>query len=135
MIIDEELEDDVEEIEPIEIEEDGSRVIEIVKPNSITLYGHINTVRRGIAYLTLKNSTGQESFAECKKAILRMFGIGINDTFEVIISKPDGIVTVFIQSSKKSQQLLDWQFMYETVEQVLSDNKMTGNTEEKRYGN
>jgi hypothetical protein len=134
MIIDEELEDDAEEIEPIEIEEDGSRVIEIAKPNSITLYGHINTVRRGIAYLTLKNSTGQESFAECKKAILRMFGIGINDTFEVIISKPDGIVTVFIQSPKKSQQLFDWHFMDETIDQALSDNKMADVIEEKQYG-
>jgi hypothetical protein len=132
-MIDEELEED-EEVEQAEIEEDGSRIVEIVKPKAIILYGHINIARKGIAYLTLKNSIGQESFAECNKNILRILGIGIKDAFEIIISKPDGVITVFIQSPKKSQQLFDWRFMRETVEQALSDNKMA-DIEEKRHGN
>ena len=55
------------------------------KPMEIVLHGHINTIRRGIAYVTLKDEWGHESFAECKLAALK--ADGVVDRFAIVVTK------------------------------------------------
>jgi hypothetical protein len=96
-----------------------------LKTKILVLRGHINTIWKGMAFLTLKDEKGHESFAECKRSFLK--ADGITGKFLVKICKQDGELAVSVKSDKSERLLLphEWIFMSETIEQVLFDNKCT----------
>jgi hypothetical protein len=95
-----------------------------LKPKILILRGHINTIRKGMAFLTLKDEKGHESFAECKRSFLK--ADGITGKFLIGICKQDDELVVSLKGDKSERLLLphEWAFMSETIEQVLFDNKM-----------
>lgn len=134
--IDDDVDDDDTQEERDEEDQDAEsaqKEVVLSQPKQAVLLGHINTIRKGIAYLTLKDSIGRESFAEQKLSILKADGVTKKaGKFEIIISATDNIPSVTMRSDKWSRLLNrdEWAFMSETVAQTLSDNKMV---EDHRY--
>jgi hypothetical protein len=99
-----------------------------VKPQIITLRGHINTTRKGILYITLRNAIGQESFAECEKSILRAYNIAKGFEIDISVQNEQGFdsIKVVLRTPKMETVLQESELLWmsETIEQVFSDNKI-----------
>jgi hypothetical protein len=113
-----------------EIEENENEVqectIQPALPNEIILHCRIILIRNGMASIVLTDQKGHSSFAECKVTRLKVCGISTNaGKFDIIITKSDE-VEVTLRTTRKERRLSrsEWQFMIETIEQVLSDNKL-----------
>jgi hypothetical protein len=96
--------------------------IQIVARKPIVLEGHVNCVRKGMAYLTLIGQNRLGSFAECSLDTLK--ADGIVDKFEITISR-DKPHTLTLRSGKKERQLApgEWGHISETVSCALYSSR------------
>ncbi|MFA5767832.1 MAG: hypothetical protein WC919_07990 [Candidatus Paceibacterota bacterium] len=130
------MDSEEQEIEENEVEECTAQP-NIVLPNEIILYCRIILIRNGMASIVLTDQKGHSSFAECKVARLKVCGISTNaGKFDIIIAKPDAIV-ITLRTPRRERILSEseWRFMAETIEQVLSDNKLCDSLPAYIYGN
>ena len=99
--------------------EDAESKQEVVAPPPppIILQGHVILVRRGIAYLGLRDPKGFESFGECNASILKA-----QNTFTVAITKHNGTVEVALQDRQLSKS--EWHGMRATIESILHIHKI-----------
>jgi hypothetical protein len=133
--------EEVEEIEADEIEESGEYIVPDTNvktpPSEIVLHCRIILIRNGMASLVLTDQRGRSSFAESKVARLKVCGISTNaGKFDIVVAKPDAVV-ITLRTPRKERILSEseWRFMAETIEQVLSDNKLCSALPEHIYGN
>ena len=97
------------------------------KPMEIVLHGHINTIRRGIAYVTLKDEWGHESFAECKLAALK--ADGVVDRFAIVVTKrgeaADAVDVTIRAAGERQLSATEWRYLSETMEQAFRNDRHT----------
>jgi hypothetical protein len=123
--------DEDQEIDEIDVDESEKKPIAPLyqvaddPTKGIMLHCRIILVRDGIAYIVLTDSKGRSSFADCNAVRLRLCGVSTKvGVFDVVISKPDKIVVMIRTPKERELSESEWRFMAETVEQVLSDNKL-----------
>jgi hypothetical protein len=122
--------DEVDDIDDVDEFEDGETVSPLTNhdtPKEILLHCRIILIRNGIASMVLTDQKGHQSFAESKVTRLKVCGISPKSgKFDIVIAKPGNDVEVTLRTARKERPLspLEWRFMSETIEQVLSDNKL-----------
>ena len=102
----------------------------------IVLHCRIILVRNGMASMVLTDQQRRSSFAECKITRLKVCGVPTSSgKFDIIVAKPDNVV-VTLRTPRKERVLSEseWKFMSETIEQVLSDNKLCAALSDFGYG-
>ncbi|MFA5766820.1 MAG: hypothetical protein WC919_02775 [Candidatus Paceibacterota bacterium] len=130
------MDSEEQEIEENEVEECTTR-LNTVLPNEIVLYCRIILIRNGMASIVLTDQQGHSSFAECKVARLKVCGISTKaGKFDIIVAKPDNI-EIKLRTPRRERILSEseWRFMSETIEQVLSNNKLCDSLPAYVYGN
>lgn len=110
------------------VKETHSVCVEVRPICGAILYCHINAVVNDMAYITMTNGIGLSSFAECKRRMLKAYGV--TNKFDIVISSNHMTIDVVLRVGDKEWPLgeCEREFMWETIDQVISDNKMSGNS-------
>jgi len=130
---------EIDEIDDVEVDAESEEYIakpDIATPKEIILHCRIILIRNGMASMVLTDQRGHSSFAECKVARLKVCGISTNaGKFDIVVAKPDAVV-ITLRTPRRERVLSEseWRFMAETIEQVLSDNKLCSALPEHIYG-
>lgn len=127
-IDEDDVESDTEAVCDLDVEETSHICVETRPICGAVLHCHISAIVNDMAYITLTNVIGLSSFAECKKQMLKAYGV--TNRFDIIISSNNTSINVMLRVGDKEWPLgeCEREFMWETIDQVISDNKMSGNS-------